>query len=264
MHSRHFLPGQVGLMLLVVMALVIGLVLSIASRSLSDTVLSRQEKENTAAFSLAESGVEEALRALSLGNSSSNWTTIADSSGLYSANYSVGKLASFEMGVKEGEAIEVAISSLANNTNLTISWTKALVSAENLNCSGSQGSGTNPAALAVTVVTSSGGSRRGYYNPYNCTIAGNGFAGASSAADPFRSQQTVTKQSGDLLLRVAPLYNGATIKIAGSGLSEAMFRVASVSEGGDARKEIEVKRSRDAAGSIFDYALFSGSTVLHN
>lgn len=256
--------GQVGLLLLVVMGLVIGLVLSIASRSLSDTVLSRQERENSAAFSLAESGVEEALRALSSGTNSSEWTTISDSTGQFVANYSVGELTSFEMGVKEGETVEVDISSLANGTNLTIAWTKSGSSLEDVTCSGGQGSGSNPAAMALTVIGTGGAVRRGYYNPYNCQVNGNGFALANAGSAPYKSAQSVTKQAGDLQLRATPIYNTASMRITGQGLTEAMFRVASVAEGGDAQKEIEVKRSRDAAGSIFDYALFSGSTILHN
>lgn len=262
--SWRYKSGQVGLMLLVIMGLVIGLVLSLASRSLSDTVLSRQERENTAAFALAESGVEEALRALTEGTNSSNWTPIADSTGLYSANYSVGELASFEMAVAEGEAVEVDISSLAAGTNLTLAWTKTTSGLENPSCSGAQGSGTNPAALAITVMGTGGVVRRSYYNPYNCTVSGNGFAASSVGSGGYRSQVTVSKQAGDLLLRVLPIYNTASTNIAGQGLTQAMFRVESVAQGGDAKKEIEVKRSRDAAGSIFDYALFSGNTLIHN
>lgn len=262
--NKGYLQGQVGLMLLVVMGLVVGLVLSIASRSLSDTVMTRQEKENTAAFSLAESGVEEALRALSEGSSSFEWTSIADSTGLFEGSYSANALSSFEMGVKEGEAVEVEISTLGNGVVLNIDWTKNGSVLEDVSCTGVQGSGLNPAALAVTVIQGGGVVRRGYYNPYNCVVAGNGFAGANAASAPYVSNQTVTKQAGDLLVRVTPVYNTATIRISGTGLTEAMFQVASVASGGDAQKEIEVKRSRDAAGAIFDYALFSGSTILHN
>jgi len=56
--------GQIGLILLVVMSLVIAIAMSLASRSLSDTVLSRQESESSKAFRLAETGVEQALNAL--------------------------------------------------------------------------------------------------------------------------------------------------------------------------------------------------------
>lgn len=256
--------GQVGLMLLVIMGLVIGLVLSVASRSLSDTVLSRQERENTAAFSLAESGVEEALRALSSGTNSQEWTSIADSTGLFEASYSVGELTSFEMSVKEGEAIEVDVTSISSGTSLSVDWTKTGSALEDVGCGGGQGSGANPAAIGLTVIGTGGAVRRGYYNPYSCLISGNGFASADAGSPPYRSAETVTKQAGDQLLRVTPIYNTASVRITGLGLTEAMFRVASVASGGDAQKEIEVKRSRDAAGSVFDYALFSGSTILHN
>src|SRR3989344_1551249 len=56
--------GQVGLTILLVMGVLISLSLSIASRTLGDLVLSRQEKEGSEAFHLAEQGVEEALNAI--------------------------------------------------------------------------------------------------------------------------------------------------------------------------------------------------------
>jgi len=62
--QNKFPKGQVGLLLLVVMGIVVALVMSVASRSLSDTVLSRQERESSAAFAVAETGVERALNIL--------------------------------------------------------------------------------------------------------------------------------------------------------------------------------------------------------
>lgn len=262
--NKQYRSGQVGLLLLVVVGLVIGLVMSVASRSLSDTVLTRKESENTSAFAVAESGVELALSELAQGGGSPAWTAVSltDPTGLYSAEYAVDELSSFEMMVKEGEGVEVEISSPAIS-NLTIYWTRDSSSYENPACSGVEGSGMLPSALGVTVIGST--LRRDYYNAYNCSISANGFADASASSEAsYRSMVVVNKQAGDISLRLTPIYNDATIKIVGTGLTEAMFRVASVGSGGDSQKEIQVKRSRDAAGSVFDFAVFSGSTIVHN
>lgn len=260
--------GQVGLMLLVIMGLVVGLVMSIASRSLFDTVLTRQERENTAAFTLAESGVEQALSELSQGTSNSNWTTIegTDLSGIYQANYAVDLLSSFEMSVHEGEGIEIDLATFPS-ASLTVDWTRNGSASENPACSGtgSEGSELTPAAMGVTIIGTGGVTRRAYYNPANCTISGNGFAASNASSQvEYRSSQIVSKQAGDQVMRLTPIYNNATIRVTGVGLTDAMFRVASVATGGDSQKEIEVKRSRDAAGSVFDFAVFSGGTIVHN
>lgn len=265
--SNNFKSGQIGLLLLIIMGLVIGLVLSIASRSLTDTVLSRQEKENVAAFSLAESGVETALLKLTQGTTELDWTLLPpDSTGVFNANYAISASNSFEMYLKEGESVEVDLT-LFPGAVLDILWTKSGKVFEEPACTGVEGSGNSPAALGITVVTSSDTVRRGYFNPYNsisCGLDTNGFSGASAGSNGFRSATSVNKVAGDKVARFVPIYNGATLRVSGTGLTEAMFKVSSVAVGGDVQKEIEVKRSRDAAGSIFDYALFSGSTIVKN
>lgn len=265
--NKSYASGQVGLLLLIIVGLVIGLVLSIASRSLTDTVLSRQEMENTAAFSLAESGIETALLKLTQGTTNLSWTDLPpESSGVFDGNYAITSSNSFEMYVKEGEGIEIDLTAFPG-VSLSVNWSKDNVPFEDPTCTGSEGSGNSPAALGLTVVESADTVRRAFYNPNVanlglCGLSSNGFSNSSSGSGGLMSSTTVTKQAGDQVLRVVPIYNGATVRISGVGLTEAMFRVQSVAKGGDVQKEIEVKRSREAAGSVFDYALFSGSTIV--
>ena len=89
--------GQVGLLLLVVLGLVISVVLSIAARSLSDVVLSRQEKENNAAFAVAEQGVEAALLAITEENVPAGSVSISDVAGLVGGEYAVTGVESFDL-----------------------------------------------------------------------------------------------------------------------------------------------------------------------
>lgn len=250
--------GQVGLLLLVVLGLVISVVLSIAARSLSDVVLSRQERENNAAFSVAESGVEAALlRINESGEEASGQVAIADSTGLVTGQYRVN-LESFDLYLKAGDLGEIDVSGALST--VTVKWTRENNAGEDVACSG-EGANNAPAALEVIVVKSDETVDREYYNASGCSL-GNGFAESQMGSDGFVSQVTLSLPANALLLRVRPLYTGATVQVSGDGLSTQMYLVQAEAQGGDADKEIEVKRSRDAAGSIFDYALFSGETIV--
>lgn len=243
--------------MLVVLGLVISVVLSIAAKSLSDVVLSRQERENNAAFAIAESGVEQALLKISQGDFSGD--NLADSTGLVTGSYSVAGVNSFDLFLKAGEQAEMDMSGYSGT--VTISWTRTSDPSENVACSG-EGAGNAPASLEIIAIKSSQTVEREYYDGYNSCVSGNGFADGSAGAGGFRSRVSYAVPANTAYLRVKPLYTGATVQVSGSGLSTQMYLVQSGAAGGDADKEIEVKRSRDSAGSIFDYALFSGETIV--
>ncbi len=252
--------GQVGLILLVVMGLVVGLTLSIAGRSLSDNVLSRQEKENTSAFALAEAGVERALRDLAGGSTSTSNVTSSDG-GLVTGSYNGAAVGTFEMYLREGEGVEVDITSVPVGGNISLIWTRKMSPQENPGTC-TEGSGTMPAAMGITVIDSASQVRRAYYNPSNCNIPANSFLSASnSSSSDYQSQTSITRLTNELTMRVVPIYNAATLKITNGSLTQAMFSVDSTAGSADSNKEIEVRKSRESAGSIFDYALFSGSTI---
>lgn len=256
--------GQIGILLLVIIGLVLTLVMSIATKSLSDTVLSRQERENTAAFAVAESGVEKALLALTEGTYTESPQTIVDSSNLYSADYQIQEANSFEMYVKEGEGVEIDVSGISGGS-ISIDWTKTSSPQENVGCTGSEGSGNSPAAIGVFILNTAQEWRREYYNPDNsgaCGLGGNGFSAPGAGSDGYRSGQVVSLNADDEIVRLTTIYNNATMRVTGVGLTKAMFNILSSAEGGDAEKDIQVKRSVDSAGSIFDYALFSGGAIV--
>lgn len=249
--------GQVGLLLLVVLPLVVGIALSLASRSLSDTVLSRQESESSKAFRLAESGVEQALNSIRQGSNVSQIPLTGDS--VFSGSTAVVGSDTLGLFVKEGELAHLDVTSFAPGT-LTIDWTRSQVASEDTT-SCSEGSGNAPAAIEVIAYKSDDTVSYTYYNGYGCVL-GNNFGQANSGVDPFLSTVSYSVTANTLYLRIRPLYNDATIEVDGSGLSTQLYLIQSKAEGGDAQKEIEVKRGLDAPGSVFDYALFSGSTIV--
>lgn len=250
--EKMYRHGQVGLMLLVVMGIVISLVLSVASRSLSDISLSRQERENSSTFSLAESGVEQALSSLAEGS-----YEISDvSTGQITGNYTIARTNSFDMYVKEGETAQIDLS--GSPSNISVSWVKT---GENPGTC-TEGSGTAPAAIEVVLINAANQATRSYYNASGCNLTGvNGFANASAGTGGFGSAQAIVA-GANVLMRIKPIYNGTTVNVTGTNLTSQLYLIQSEASGGDARTDIEVKRTLDAAGSIFDYALFSGTTII--
>ncbi len=254
---RRQFSGQIGLMLLVIMAVVVALVLSLASRSLSNTVLSRQDVESNSAFQLSESGVESALNQLRQGTVPSGATT--QTSGVFTSQYTVQTLAAYSLFVREGEQAHLDTSGLSGA--LTIMWTKKSDASENVACV-SEGNGKAPAALSIAAYQGAAGTvHYAYYNPYGCTLSGNGFAAASAGTGGYLSSVSYTPPAGTTFVRLMPLYSNSTVSVAGSGLSTQLYLIQSSTSGGSAQSDIQVQRTLDAPGSIFDYALFSGGTI---
>lgn len=248
--------GQVGLLLLVVMGLVVGIALSLASRSLGDTVLSRQESESAKAFRLAETGIEQALNQLRQGTVPETLNLPGD--GVFSGNARVGEQNSFGLYVKEGEQAHLDVTGYVGNLDIT--WTRTADTRENPE-SCSEGSGNAPAAIEVIAHRSDGTASFTYYNPNGCAL-GNNFDASSPGNSGYRSRvNTYGVSVGTVAVRIRPIYADATIQVTGSGLLTQLYLIQSQAEGGDARKEIEVKRGLDAPASVFDYAIFSGSSI---
>jgi len=248
-------------MLLVVLGLVMSIVLSIAARSLTEVVLSRQERENNAAFAMAETGVEQALVAITnnevpVGVVDINGTVEADITGQYRVN----QLPRLNLYLKAGEESEVLLAGYTAQ-NIVIEWTKINDLSENLDCVG-QGSNRAPAALEVVALGETVLERR-YVNAYNCNLSNN-FEDGQEGTGEYRSRLVYGIPAGTAAVRIKLLYSGATIAVRGtmSGLPTQMYLVQVSAEGSESEKEIEVKRSRESPGSIFDYALFSGESIV--
>lgn len=249
--------GQVGLLLLVVMGIVISLVLSVAARSLSDIALSRQERENSASFAIAESGVEQALLQLSENPETVTGGGLSGIVDFVDGSYTVGALNSYDLYVKEGETAEIDLTGTPNS--VVVSWVKSGEAPGTC----TEGSGSAPAALEIALIDASNTVTRAYYNAAGCDLSGtNGFASADTGTGGFGSSVPIVNAASYEYLRIKPLYNGTTVNVSGNGLVSQLYLIRSKAYGGDVRTDIEAKRSLEAAGSVFDYALFSGTTII--
>ncbi len=255
--------GQVGLLIIIVVGVLVALIMSVASGALNDVMLSRQAEEGGTAFHVAEQGVEEALNLIrqnaNLGGNSSYQGSVSFDN--FSGSYSVKQKPGLDIYVKEGDVVEVDLSSYTDD-NLTIEWVKKDKKDEDVACLG-EGSGQAPAALEVIELLKSGDVSRAYFNAAGCDLsANNGFANATIISGEFKSRLDLTGMTNVSRLRIKPIYNGVTIGLVGISLPSQVYIIHSKAEGGDVDKEIEVKRSRDRASSIFDFALFTGGTIV--
>lgn len=259
------MDGQVGLLLLVIMGVVVALVMSVASRSLSDTVLSRQEKESSAAFSVAETGIETAFNELRQGIGTNGRTgTFNDSLNQVIGDYKVSPTATFALYVKEGETAHLDLTGFNPANNLTITWTKRSDPSENISTC-VEGSGTAPAAIEVKAIKQSlNQDVLSYYNPAGASCVGlaDGFIDSSDGGATYRSSISYDVLPSTSAVRIKPLYSGATIQVSGLNLTTQLYLIQARGAGGDAQKEIEVRRGLDAPASIFDFAVFSGGTIV--
>jgi hypothetical protein len=240
------------------MGVVVALVMSVASRSLSDTVLSRQERESSAAFSVAETGVENAMNALRNQDLQTVSGPLSDLSGLVTGNYNA-TLTTYSLFVKEGETSHLDVSTFS--PSITIFWTFKGDNSEDLTC-GTEGSGGSAAAIEITAIQESTNTvQRSYFNPSSCNISNN-FLSSSDGGSRYRSTVTYTVPTSPnaTVVRIKPLYAGATIAV--TGTQGQMYLIQSAATGGDAQKEIEVKRGLNAPPSIFDFAVFAAQTIV--
>lgn len=263
--NKKLLNGQIGLLLLIVMGIVVALVMSVASRSLSDTMLSRQERESSAAFSVAETGIENAMNEL---RDTTNTAPISGQlTGLgnfVTGNYKVDEVQDYSLFVREGETAHLDTTGFTGA--LTISWTRKSDPTENITTTPcAEGSGLAPAAIEVTAI-STAGVKRNYYNPAGCNPGVNGFTtGTAPGGEVYLSKITYTVPvvvPPITSVRIKPIYAGATIVATGTGLTTQLYVINSRAVGGDAQKEIEVKRGLEAAPSVFDFALFTQGTII--
>lgn len=257
--KNSYRSGQIGLLLLVIMGIVVALVMSVASRSLSDTVLSRQERESSAAFSVAETGVESALNALRTGSIPQGVVTLPESGGFITGEYAVTSSTSFGLFVREGESAHLDLSTFVPTLN--IAWTKKADNTENI-ASCTEGSGLAPAGIEITALSGTSATRS-YYNPAGCNPGSNGFDTSVDGGSEYRSMISgYVVPPGTTMLRIKPIYNGATVSVSGVGLGSQLYLIQSKAEGGDVRKEIEVRRGLDAPPSVFDFAVFAAGTIV--
>lgn len=275
--------GQILLILLLVMTVGLGVGLSIISRSLIDISTSTKAEQSSRAFSVAEAGIEKALRGDLSGVS---FTENQSQANVYQSDplpYS-GQALEYPSVGKE----EVAQFWLANpaNTPPTSYYTQPSIDlywgTPNLSDPDEQ------AAIEVTVYYLSGGvylAQRFFYDPNASRITTNGFDPPNSCSDslaPINTSSGVNrtfycKTTLNLtglatleLIRARLLYTSVSQPIAlqplgGCGQACSLPPQArlftSTGSSGDTQRTIQVFKLDQVVPFYFDYAIFSQGDI---
>lgn len=252
--------GQAVLLILLVVAVALGLGLSIMSQSTTDIRMSQQEQESARAFSAAEAGIEDALKAITVG--SGNLTVDG-----IDVNYTVTGQQFLQGRFPENGVAQVILD--GNENILTINWVEKGDPVEDPGtCFGKTGEA--PASLLISVINNDYEVRRVGINA--CVLRyTNNLEDISDSADlPYLRRYELGIDSGDQLVRIRPVYNSTSLQVTADPdsfdpLPDQAYLISSSAqiETTKEAKAIEVTRLEPAAPPIFDYVLFSGGNLDH-
>ena len=249
MKRRSSQVGQAGLIVMLVMVVLLTLGISIASRSTLDVSQSTQEAETSRVFDAAEAGIERALDTdVALTYVAEDYT-VDDLSG----SYTVSEINELEVALDESQVVAVNTDGYAGD--VLLEWSKVSSCAED-----------NPASIVVSIYDSTIGTvRRFAYE--GCDHSDEFLAPNDSASSPYMFATTITVTNDEDLVRVRPLYSETWLRATGDVnfpiQYHQIFSTASNEVSGETRA-ISVDRTIPTAPAIFDYVLFSGSTITKN
>lgn len=262
--------GQVVLMLVLITIVGLTIGLSLISRTITDIRISSQIEQSGRAFSAAEAGVENALKASVIGGPTQT-VTLPGASGSYSVTQVGGTTAVVSFPVTSpGEVQTLWLSDHNADGTLNESSGNYSPSASLDICWGTDLNITP--ALAVNLFYKSGTTYkvvRGAYDQ-NAASRGNGFAAVDSAgsycSSNFRFKKTITPTTDFglagsdklLFLRVTPVYENAVFAVSPSANLPAQGKVITSvgqTDTGVVRK-IQVTQGYNVLPAILDFALF--------
>lgn len=253
--------GQAVLLILLVVAVVLGLGLSIISQSTTDVRITQQEQDAARAFNAAEAGIEDALKQITTVALDMPQSLNVDN---VPVEYTVSGRDFLEMQFKENESGQVILDGTANT--LTIEWVDKNSDGENPNnCTGvNAASGQTAASLLVSVIDANYQVRRYGLNACALSASNNLIDVAQTGSDKYLRSYNVSIAAGDRLMRIRPLYNLASLRVtASNGLPNQAYLINSSAQVETKEtKAIEVTRLEPGTPSIFDYVLFSGGGLV--
>ncbi|MEP7167385.1 MAG: hypothetical protein ABI758_05395 [Candidatus Woesebacteria bacterium] len=243
--------GQVGIIILLITVVMLTLGISVASRSVGDVKISTSNEQANRALDAAESGVEQALS-----QNLNNFTPPSSGSGPISVNTQVSQQKVLEAFAEQGDTVGVDLNGLPQNTQVNVEWAKESTCNKN-------------ASVVLTIFNTSGTNpavRRLYYRPKASSGCNNGdnFTDANNASTGgYKWMATINTLAGDQLMRIRPLYFGTDIHVSGTNLPTQAYTVRSTAQNSTSKetKVVEVNKTLPVPPNIFDYVLFSGTTI---
>lgn len=261
--------GQVGVVILLMMAVILTVGLSVVSRTTQDVFLANQTSDSARVFNAAESGLDQAVAQLQTSIAAgqavpvgTQTITVNDTT----VNFNIGQSNVMESRIFEGNSVMIRTTNNAaglpsGGSNLRVDWSRATFDAD---CSVSP---QQPASLLVTIYSANGANTDARTLAIGGCNRGDGFAGSNSsgAVAGYRFWANIPLQAGDLFARIKPLYADTHMVVNGSGLTLPTEAYTITAEGrnqtGNETRKIQVNQSLPTAPSVMDYVLYSGTTI---
>lgn len=255
--------GQVVLIVLLTMIVGLTIALGIFLNSLSDTQITNTQDNSERAFNAADAGIEEALRRNTTdieGIITAGGLNVPVGSGDLRATVSAQRVDDkLEAFVKQNSTATVQLKgSIPQATSVNIYWTK---SGDASTCN----SDPKSAALIIELWKSDGTvDYKGYFN-HGCTVSSK-FVEASSGGSDYKSLVILAVNGVDTL-RIRPLFNSTDIlvtPVAPGTFPAQQYKITSSANvsGSNESRAIEAVKTVPTLPEIFDYVLFSGSTII--
>lgn len=263
-YSRQ--SGQIGIIVVLIMVVLLTIGLSLASRTTKEVILATQEEESTRVFNAAEVGVEQALSTnLQFAGDVFTSSPITPTGSNTTVTYTINKQYQLEMQIFQGVSATIQLTDTthpAPPASLLIDWSKEV------DCSTQ-----SPAALLVSIYavdrTVTPADVKVRYETYEPCGRANGFGtGLSVAVDVngYRNHATIPLAAKDTFLRIKPVYNDTKMLVRPSSgqmpVQSYNIRSSGNNNSGTENRNVQVVRSLPTAPSIFDYVLFSGTTIV--
>lgn len=244
--------GQVGVIILLIMAALLTIGLSLATRTTDEIFVTEQRTQSTRVFNAAEAGIEQAL--------SSDLTAIT--SGSFTSGdgmevtYSVSQVRQLETLLFEGVSVSVDVTGATDGQELRVDWSQS-----------DSCTNDDPASLVVSIYYDDTGTTRVRHLGLGACDRSDGFTTAQTINDNgLRRRYDVALQTGDFLVRIRPVYNNTQVRVSGNGFDLPVqyfaIRSQATNPDGNEVRTVEVNRTLSAAPSIMDYALYSGTTII--
>lgn len=282
--------GQALVIILLVLAVSSTVVLSLVTRTVTDITITNKEKESSRAFSASEAGIEEALIGGPTSGSLPGGETYSVTSGVLgegAADFA------WPEGIKAGDTVPIWFVSHASDGSLTCSDGKCFTGSSAKVCWGTEGiqsgDAQTPAVEVLILYLQTPGNyatarvARAAIDPNATRRGSNKFdapdgGGCSAGGKTFAFGKTLnftdygipasvySVANGLQTARIRLIYNTTAMQpvgvAAGGTFPGQGTRFSSVGSSGDATRKIEVFRSFSDLPPIFDFAIFSPSSLV--
>ena len=260
--TKKYSSGQVLLIVVITMVVVLTAGLSLASRTITNLKLSKQNENSQRAFQAASAGIDKSI---ALGASSNSTANLTFSTTVTTVN-GASLLLNNGDSVDQDRGIDVWLSTYPNYTaplfNGTITMYFGGVS--QIQCGTGLGIATRPAIEVLIVSGSVAAPSVQKYVYDRCGRVTGTLTASSASGSPFNgvtfdTMATIPAITNGLIMKIIPLYNSSIIGLSGGAAFPSQGKVITSTgiSGDSARKIVYFESYPQIPNEIFPYAILS-------